>query len=209
MSKKKNQEMQEETARVSEQEERITVSGLIFDWLGALFGTLLIVLLVMTFFVRQVTVDGSSMTNTLADHDRLLVASFMYTPQNGDIVIVTHGEKHKDPIVKRVIATAGQKLRIDYENNKVYVDGVELHEDYIKTKVDPITGQTVPCQTIMMSDATEIPEVIPEGYVFVMGDNREDSLDSRSQRIGLIPVENIIGKAFYRIYPFSAFGTIE
>lgn len=190
------------------EEERITVSGLLFDWIGTLLSAMLIVLLIMTFFFRQVNVDGDSMKNTLHDKDRLIVASFMYTPQNGDIVIITHGEKYQTPVVKRVIATPGQKLRIDYENNKVYVDGVELHEEYIRKRISPVTGEEVYCRTIELPDPTEIPDVIPEGYVFVMGDNREESLDSRSKRIGLIPVDNIIGKAIFRFWPFDSFGTV-
>ena len=95
-----------------------------------------------------------------------------------------------------MIATEGQRLQINYENDEVIVDGVVLKEDYIKGR------------TIKLQNPTAIPDVIPKGYVFVMGDNREDSLDSRSTRIGLIPVENIIGKAFWRVQPFDTFGSL-
>ena len=137
-----------------------------------------------------------SMKETLHDKDRLLVSCFDYVPKNGDIVIVTHGENLDEPIVKRVIATAGQHLEINYANGEVSVDGKVLDEKYI-------VGTTIP-----VPNATVIPEVIPDGYVFVMGDNREHSLDSRSATVGLVPVENIIGKAFIRIYPFDSFGFV-
>ncbi len=174
--------------------EGFTVSQFCYDWVGTLLFAVTIVLLIMAFFLRQVTVKGGSMNDTLRHQDRLIVASFMYTPQYGDIIVATHGNKLEEAIIKRVIATEGQKLTIDYEANKVLVDGKELDEDYIKGR------------TIVLPNPTDIPEVIPKGYVFVMGDNREDSLDSRSTRIGLIPVENIIGKAIFRMYPFDSLG---
>ncbi len=178
------------------EENEFTLSQLLFDWLGTLLMAIVVILLVMTFFLRQITVKGHSMDDTLQTQDRLVVASFMYEPKNGDIVVVSHGESYNEPIIKRVIATEGQRLQINYENDEVIVDGVVLKEDYIKGR------------TIKLQNPTAIPDVIPKGYVFVMGDNREDSLDSRSTRIGLIPVENIIGKAFWRIQPFDTFGSL-
>ena len=178
------------------EENEFTLSQLLFDWLGTLLMAIVVILLVMTFFLRQITVKGHSMDDTLQTQDRLVVASFMYEPKNGDIVVVSHGESYNEPIIKRVIATEGQRLQINYEKDEVIVDGVVLKEDYIKGR------------TIKLQNPTAIPDVIPKGYVFVMGDNREDSLDSRSTRIGLIPVENIIGKAFWRIQPFDTFGSL-
>ena len=170
---------------------------LTFDWAGTLVLFLVLVLLCMTFILRQVSVKGPSMNDTLTSGDRLLVYSLLYDPQPGDIVVVTHGADHDEPIIKRVIAVGGQRLSIDYDTGEVRVDGVLLDEPYIK-------GTTGPEQFLM-----KIPEVIPEGYVFVMGDNRENSLDSRSTKIGLIPVENIIGKAVFRVFPFNSFGGVS
>ncbi len=168
----------------------------VFDWMGTLFFAVAVVLLIMTFFLRQVTVKGRSMNDTLINNDRLIVSNFMYKPQDGDIIVVTHGEKLNEPIIKRVIATEGQQLRINYETNEVFVDGEVIDEPYAKGR------------TIVLPNPTEIPDVIPKGYVFAMGDNREDSLDSRSTKVGLIPVENIIGKAFFRMYPFDSLGFV-
>ena len=179
-----------------EEEESISVTSFIFEWANAFMVALIVVVLLLTFVFRQVTVSGSSMTDTLSDKDRLIISSFMYKPQYGDIVVISHGENYSDPIIKRVIATEGQSLSINYETGEVSVDGVILEEKYIKGK------------TIRLRNSLEIPEKIPEGYVFVMGDNREGSLDSRSTDIGLIPVENIIGKAELRIYPLSKFGSV-
>lgn len=177
-------------------EARISLTAFIFEWVNAFMTAIVVVVLMLTFVFRQVTVSGPSMNDTLSDKDRLIITNFMYTPQYKDIVVISHGQNYKDPIIKRVIATAGQKLSIDFNTGDVSVDGVVLEEDYIKGT----TG--------LISDPLEIPEVIPEGYVFVMGDNRENSKDSRSTDIGLIPVKNIIGKVVLRIYPVSQFGSV-
>ncbi len=179
-----------------DEEEATSIISIIFEWANAIIIGLIFVVFLMTFVFRQVTVDGTSMTDTLQDGDRLIISNFMYKPQYGDIVVISHGEKYNEPIIKRVIATEGQSLSINYETGAVSVDGVILDEDYIKG------------MTVELKRPIEIPEKIPEGYVFVMGDNRQGSLDSRSTDIGLIPVENIIGKAEFRYYPFDAMGSI-
>jgi len=191
VEKKIDNETEEESIKLSQ-----IIYEIIYDIAGTIFLAIILLFITMTFFARQVTVDGPSMKETLHDKDRLLVSCFDYVPKNGDIVIVTHGENLDEPIVKRVIATAGQHLEINYANGEVSVDGKVLDEKYI-------VGTTIP-----VPNATVIPEVIPDGYVFVMGDNREHSLDSRSATVGLVPVENIIGKAFIRIYPFDSFGFV-
>ena len=182
-----------------ENENTVGLSEFVFEMAGAVFTALIVVLLILTFFVRQVTVSGNSMTDTLQDQDRLLVTNFMYTPQNGDIIIISHGNIYSDPIIKRVIAVGGQRLDINYDTNEVIVDGVVQYEPYIKGKTRQLSN------SVLLEDYNNI---IPEGYVFVMGDNREGSLDSRSKDIGLIPVNNIIGKAQFRFAPFDKFGTV-
>lgn len=180
----------------NEDEDVFSITQLVFDICGQVIFAVVLLLVILSLFVRQVTVDGPSMNNTLQHNDRLLVSCFNYTPENGDIVIISHGKNLDEAIVKRVIATEGQHLRINYETNEVVVDGVLLDEDYA-------VGVTA-----AVHNPSQIPDVIPEGYVFVMGDNREHSLDSRSANVDLIPVQNIVGKAFMRIYPFNSFGTL-
>ena len=164
----------------------------IYDWLGSLFMALVIVLLIMTFGFRIIDVDGKSMEPTLIDTDKVVITDLFYTPHDGDIVIISHAEEYAKPLVKRVIATASQDLKVDYENNAVYVDGKKLDEPYIQ-------GVTV---------RGDIPEeklngIVPEGKVFVMGDNRSISLDSRYQQIGFIDEDLIIGKAQLDVIPHS------
>lgn len=197
-SKKENDEIEESVvgSDIVEEEESFNISEFLFDWANAFMVALIVVVLLLTFVFRQVTVKGDSMNDTLKSGDRLILSSFMYTPKYGDIVVVTHGNNYDDPIIKRVIATEGQSLSINYDTGEVSVDGVILDETYIKG------------ETIRLRHPLEIPDKIPEGYVFVMGDNRENSLDSRSTQIGLIPVENIIGKAEFRIYPASSIGSV-
>ena len=168
------------------------VTATVFDWLGSLFMALVVVLLVMTFGFRIIDVDGKSMEPTLIDTDKVVITDLFYTPHDGDIVIISHAEEYQKPLVKRVIATAGQELRLDYDNNAVYVDGKKLDEPYIQ-------GATV---------RGNIPEdqingIVPEGKVFVMGDNRGISLDSRYSTIGFIDEELIIGKAQLDVIPHT------
>lgn len=163
----------------------------IFDWVHLLIIAVACVVIILTFFFRIVSVDGRSMMNTLLDGDKVIVTNFLYTPQNNDIVVISHAEKYDKPIIKRVIATEGQTLKIDFENERVYVDGTLLDEPYVSSQLKEGNG--------------EIPSVIPEGKVFVMGDNRYESLDSRSVEIGLIDEDSIIGKAQVIMYPFDRF----
>ena len=164
----------------------------VYDWLGSLFMALVVVLLVMTFGFRIIDVDGKSMEPTLIDTDKVVITDLFYTPHDGDIVIISHAEEYSKPLVKRVIATAGQDLKIDYDNNAVYVDGEKLDEPYIQGKT--VRGD-VP--------AEQLNGIVPEGKVFVMGDNRGISLDSRYQQIGFIDEDLIIGKAQLDVIPHS------
>lgn len=168
------------------------VTSTVFDWLGSLFMALICVLILMSFFFRIIDVDGPSMEPTLINTDKVVITDLFYTPHQGDIVVISHGERYEKALIKRVIATEGQDLQIDFENNKVYVDGKLQNEDYIQ-------GVT----RIGDRSAEEVNGIVPEGKVFVMGDNRTVSLDSRFNEVGLINVSDIIGKAQLDIIPHS------
>lgn len=167
----------------------------LFDWIRCIVFAIAIVVVCLTFVFRLVDVDGTSMNDTLQTRDKVIVTNLFYTPHNNDIIVISHGAEYKKPIIKRVIATAGQTVRLDYENDRIIVDGIEISEPYIKgTTFSGNYGNNV------------IPEVIPEGKIFVMGDNRQVSLDSRSTDIGLIDVNDVIGKAQFVAFPFADFG---
>ncbi len=180
----------------------------VLDILETMLISVFVVLLLFTYLIRPVTVDGRSMNPTLLDGDKLVMYRLMYEPQQGDIVVVANYEGHvfdgngnvvesgfslNENIIKRVIAVGGQTVTVDEVEGNVYVNGVALHEDYINER------------TLTNDGAFIYPIEIPEGYVFVMGDNRNHSTDSRSSAVGLIPVESVLGKAFFRYYPEIGF----
>ncbi|WP_295762686.1 signal peptidase I [uncultured Oscillibacter sp.] len=162
----------------------------IYEWVQALVGSVLAVVLVFTFGIRLIGVDGRSMVPTLQDGDRLLVLDAMlcggYGP--GDIVVLRKESFLPTPIVKRVIATGGQVVDIDFASGTVYVDGRRLCEDYV-------SGPT------STAEGTEFPLTVPEGSVFVMGDNRSNSTDSRDARLGTVDERYIIGRAVFLAVP--------
>lgn len=161
----------------------------VYEWVHSLVFAVAIVVILLTFFVRLVDVSGTSMKQTLQNNDKVVVSNFFYQPKQGDIVVISHGAEYAEPIIKRVIATEGQSLSIDFDTEKIIVDGVELKENYIQGHTHKEDG--------------EIPKVIPKGKVFVLGDNRGVSMDSRSKAIGLIDVTDIIGKAEVVVFPFG------
>lgn len=165
----------------------------ICDWINSVLFGIFVVLIIFTFVVKQVRVDGSSMEPTLETGQRLFVSNWFYTPENGDIVVAKSESLNKD-IIKRVIAKEGQVVDIDFENGIVYVDGEQLYEPYIKdlTKRDEL--------------GHDYPVTVPEDCYFVMGDNRMNSKDSRSPEVGFINNKDIFGKAIFRWLPIKKFG---
>lgn len=150
-----------------------------------------VVSIIFTFFIRDANVVGNSMYNTLHDGDKVILTNFNYTPKSGDIVAINAENMIEKKIIKRVIATEGQTLDIDYATGNVYVDGIKLEEDYISSF------------TKKPENEFNFPYVIPDNSIFVMGDNRGISLDSRDASIGLVPCEDVIGKAQFVFYPFD------
>ena len=172
----------------------------LFFWLQALVMALVALIVLFTFVGRIISVDGPSMLPTLHDKDMLLLRSIGYTPKQGDIVVLTKDFDHyvDQPIVKRVIAVGGQTVRIDYEESKVYVDGVALDEPYINEKLMFRPGGKLTIEEL----------TVPEGSVFVLGDNRNNSSDSRHYELGAIDNRYILGEAIMILLPFSDAGVL-
>ncbi len=162
----------------------------LYEWTQALVGSVLAVVLVFTFLIRLIGVDGHSMVPTLQDGDRLLVLSSLLDNdyEYGDIVVLREESFLEEPIVKRVIATEGQTVDIDFEAGTVYVDGQVLDEPYIN-------------EPTYMEEGTEFPLTVPEGCIFVMGDNRNHSSDSRDSRLGTVDTRCVLGKAVFLAFP--------
>jgi len=155
---------------------------------------LVVLVLIFTFVGRIILVDGASMEPTLHDGEVMLVRSIGYQPKQGDVVVLAkEGFHNGSAIVKRVIATGDQQVRIDYNAGKVFVDGTELDEPYIKEFMVQQYYQTI----------TDIK--VPEGSIFVMGDNRNNSDDSRDTQLGTVDNELVLGEAMFVLFPFSRF----
>jgi len=181
--------------------------GLVYNlyyWLQTLVLAVVGIVLLFTFVGRISRVDGNSMLNTLHNGDLLLLRSIGYTPKTGDIVVLNKTTDETvsllggEAIVKRVIATEGQTVSIDYNTSTVYINNEPLDEPYLWEAMDfrsgPYSGQT--------------PFVVPEGSIFVMGDNRNGSTDSRHDLVGSVDTHYILGKAVCILFPFSHIGLL-
>ncbi|MBR5223845.1 MAG: signal peptidase I [Clostridia bacterium] len=191
----------------NEPPEKTTIKKEIIDGLSAVASALIIVVILFGFIFRIAVISGDSMKNTLFDKEIVIISNLNYTPKYGDIVVISRNaentpesaQKDNGPIIKRVIATENQEVDIDFEKGIVYVDKVALVEDYIST---PTHRQ----------DDIEFPVTVPKGCVFVLGDNREVSLDSRDSRIGkngMVDTRYILGEAVLRVFPFNKFGGLK
>ncbi len=201
----------------------------VLEWVYSIAIAIVIAFVIKQVFFDVVKVDGHSMDPTLHDGDRLIVTKLGYEPKQGDIVILdsTYHKREmyydevarsegKDELswwdkftlsfslpedvkkvyyVKRVIATEGQT--VDLRDGKVYVDGEELYEPYYSG------------ETYSIDSSVDYPVTVEEGCVFVMGDNRDNSLDSRSSRLGQVDEDAVLGKSQLRIFPFNAIGTTK
>ena len=156
-------------------------------FLATMMATLI---LVFTFVARIVVISGPSMEDTLHGRDVVLVWTLGYTPKQGDVVVVTQKSFQEDSIIKRVIALEGQTVDIDYDTGTVYVDGEALEEDYIKERM------LLPGYGEGLNHVT-----VPEGCCFVMGDNRNNSADSRHPNIGIIDDRCVIGRSMCVLFP--------
>ena len=171
----------------------------LYEWVQALVTVVLCAVVVFAFAARLVLVSGPSMRETLQDQDCLVVLSPLLCGdyEAGDIVIIQRKSfRDGEPIVKRIIATEGQTVDIDFDAGVVYVDGAALEEDYIR-------------QPTHLEEGLDFPCTVPAGCVFVMGDNRNDSDDSRDPDLGPVDTREILGQAVFLLYPGMTAGTWE
>ena len=192
-------EEEEKKQQAKEPEEKLSWQKSLVLYLHDLIYMLAAIMIVFMLLFRVVIVSGSSMYSTLWDGDWLLVLSsvFYQEPEYGDIIIASKDSfRDGEPIVKRVIATEGQTVDIDFDAGIVYVDGTALEEDYTYTLTTTYEG-------------IDFPLTVDEGCIFVMGDNRRESKDSRNPEIGLIDRREILGKAIFLMMPGTDEGNAE
>ena len=187
------------TEEVKKEEQKYTWQQNVALYLHDMICMLVAVMAVLMLFLRIIVVDGPSMERTLLNGDYMLLVSNMFykEPKHGDVVVVSkQAYDTGKPIVKRVIATEGQTVDIDFTEGVVYVDGVAQDEPYTKTLTT-------------LKEGTEFPLVVEEGKVFVMGDNRNNSKDSRSTQIGQVDKREVLGKVAFILFPGTGMGGTE
>ena len=193
MKKEKETKTSEEEKLPKDQQLRLDL----YDWIQSLMVALVICIALFIFVVRVIDVSGSSMWPTLKNGDKMIVSNLFYKPKYGDVIVFkTDRYDPNKALVKRVIATEGQEVSLDFDRGVVYIDGSPIEEAYIAelttTKLDFIGPQTV-----------------PEGCIFVMGDNRNASTDSRKKEIGMVDERMILGRAYYVAFPTGDMGWIN
>lgn len=160
----------------------------VFEIFEAIIAAFFVITLVFTFIFRVFSVDGPSMKPTLQDGDKVVVSTMGYKAQKGDVVVLSSTEGLKKPIIKRVVAVAGDTVDINFTTGVVTVNGIEEHY------TDELTTQQFD---------VAFPLTVPEGTVFVLGDNRGVSLDSRSTQVGCVDERLIVGKVLFRFFPLG------
>lgn len=172
----------------------------VYEYFETFCYALVLMILLFMFVFRYVSVDGPSMMETLHDSDKLVISHINYIPKTGDIVVIRYSP---NPIIKRIIATGGQKVKIDYANWEVYVDGVKLDDaSYVNRVSGDMNGYKGSDEENKIEEFT-----VKEGYVFVMGDNRNNSWDSRA--MGELNEKDILGRVIFRVFPISKFGKVN
>lgn len=193
-----------QTEEESEEEQPRRPGAELYDWLQMFLGCVVAAVVLFNCVARLTRVDGGSMDTTLQHGEIMLIWSLGYTPKQGDIVVLNKTSvllpdwTEPRAIVKRVIATGGQTVDVDYSTGAVYVDGQPLDEPYLHEEMHR------PGAPSMQETHWEVPE----GSIFVMGDNRNYSTDSRDSLLGTIDTDYILGRAVLALWPLDRFGTV-
>ena len=183
-----NAQVQENAAPAEKEPERL--ENTVYDWARSLIAAVVGVVLLFTFLVRLIGVNGVSMQNTLYTGDRIVVLNSLFCDyEPGDVVVANaYNAQLNETLVKRVIAVGGQTVDIDFFTGTVYVDGEALDEPYVK-------------EPTYTADGVRFPVTLAEDEGFIMGDNRNHSTDSRSYLLGPVKEDYLQGKAIFLLFP--------
>ncbi len=176
-----------------------------YDVFDTVLRGLIIVFIIFIFVFKTPQVVGPSMMNTLHDGDKLIITNLFYEPAANDIVVFHDTNHLNELVVKRIIATGNTWVRIDFDNQKVFVSSDDNFEDH--EIIDE--SAYIYLDTGYYNQKGAYNYYVPEGYLFVMGDNRNHSSDSRSDLIGFVDEKSVIGKVIFRIYPFDRIGIVK
>jgi len=200
------EEISVETEEKEEKEEKFNWKKEVMDWVWSIVVALVVAFLLRNYVLTLAKVDGQSMEPTLQHADRLYVNKVAYKPQKGDVIIFEPASDPGRPYIKRVIATAGDTVYIDFESGEVYVNDELIDEPYINEPTH-LAGSYINFLKMSGNYSKEKPIKIADGYFWAMGDNRNHSKDSRE--LGQIPVGELIGHATFRFWPFNNMGTVD
>ncbi len=184
------------------EKEPVNVFNEVLDWVESFVFAMFLIILIFIFLLRIVTVDGDSMNSTLEDKDRLIITHLNYEPERDHIVVVNSTVLNRT-IIKRVIGIQGDKVKIDYNVNKVYVNDKEISNEHIDSTM--INKSMFDQKYVVADNVYEY--TVPDGHIFVMGDNRNNSTDSRT--IGFIDNKDVLGHVVFRLYPFKKIGRVN
>lgn len=186
---------------MEEQKQKRSVQKGIYEWVEELTFALILVVIIFSFIFRVVTVNGVSMLPNYEPDDRLIVSSLSTNINQGDVVVIVGALD--TPIIKRVIATQGQTVDIDTDAGVVYVDGKAVDESIFGL------DNGITTETYASLEMLPLPQTVPEGCVFVLGDNRAVSEDSRYAPVGMVDQRKILGKAVFGLFPLNKFGPLK
>ena len=178
----------------------------LFDYFELFIISACCVLILFSFFTRICRVSGDSMLNTLYNNEMLIVSDVLYTPERGDIIVFHQTGDLNEPVVKRVIATEGEWIDIEAGSNGLVVTIYDSNKENPQVLQEDYANYF---KGVGYYNYTEYPVKVPEGCIFVMGDNRGNSLDSRSDSIGFVDVRRVLGKVVCRVLPLDKFGTVN